>query len=173
VVVDGHNARRGDGQAESYPSFTESRAARSPTEVEAQIAKSLQATFADTPVTIIDNINGSMSASLFWLDHAVFFVSPWGAGLAKYRWVANKPGVVVSSKWVLDNKGDLHIYDDTKYMESPTPVRFLESRHVFDFQDEPVLIQVFQPHHPMYYNFKLNMRALYKEINAVIEAAGL
>ena len=173
VVIDGHNGRLRDGHAESYPSFTEARAAQPPIEIEARIAGSLQAAFKDTTVTIIDNIGGSMDSSLFWLDKAAFFVCPWGAGLAKYRWIANKPGVVVSSKWVLENKGDIHIYDDPQYMEEPAEIRFIAPRHVFDFAEEPVLIQVFQPHHPMYYNFKMNMRALYNEIDGMIQSIGL
>jgi hypothetical protein len=167
VVVDGHNSRPPEHGGESYPSFTESRAARPPIEVEKHIARSLQEAFRGGDVTIVDNIGGSMSASLFWLDQCDFFVAPWGAGLAKYRWAANKPGVVVSSKWVLENKGDLHIYDDPKYMEDPADIRFIGSEHVFDFAEEPVLVQVFHPHHPMYYNFKLNMRALYKDIDDI------
>ena len=173
VIIDGHNARRRDGQAESYPSFTEARAAEPPIKVEMRIAQSLQAAFKDSQVTIVDNIGGSMDASLFWLDRAAFFICPWGAGLAKYRWIANKPGVVVSSRWVLQNKGDIHIYDDPKYMEEPADIRFIAPKHVFDFAEEPVLVQVFHPHHPMYYNFKMSMRALYSEIDASIESAGL
>ena len=173
VVIDGHNARLRDGHAESYPSFTEARAAQPPIEIEARIASSLQAAFKDTTVTIIDNIGGTMDSSLFWLDKAAFFICPWGAGLAKYRWIANKPGVVVSSKWVLENKGDIHIYDDPRYMEEPAEIRFIAPRHVFDFAEEPVLIQVFHPHHPMYYNFKMNMRALYNEIDGMIQSIGL
>jgi len=173
VVIDGHNSRLRDGRAESYPSFTEARAAQPPTEVEKRIAKSLQANFRNGNVTVIDNIGATMEASLFWLDQSDFFISPWGAGLAKYRWVANKPGVVVSSKWVLQNKGDLHIYDDEEYMETPSDIRFIGSEHVFDFAEEAVLVQVFEPHHPMYYNFKLNMRALYKEIDKTIESIGI
>ena len=108
------------------------------------------------------------SCPISGLAQSLFFISPWGAGLAKYRWAANKPGVVVSSRWVLQNKGDLHIYDSEKYMERPTEIRFIEPKHVFDLEDEPVLIQVFNPHHPMYYNFKVNMGALYKEIETLL-----
>ena len=173
VVLDGHNSRTRERGAESYPSFTEGRAATPPIEVERRIARSLQAAFSGDDVIIIDNIGGTMNASLFWLDQCDFFIAPWGAGLAKYRWAANKPGVVVSSKWVLENKGDLHIYDDTKYMEEPAEIRFIDSEHVFDFADEPVLVQVFEPHHPMYFNFKLNMKALYRDIDKIIDASGV
>ncbi len=169
VVVDGHNSRLVEGRTEDYPSFVESRATRAPAEVEKGIAQSLQTTFSGSDVTIVDNISRPMRASLFWVDQSKFFISPWGAGLAKYRWVGNKPGVIVSNRWVLENKGDLHIYDDMKYMESPSNVKFIRSEHVFDFEDAPVLVQVFEPHHPMYFNFKVNMRGLYEEIDNVIE----
>ena len=172
VIIDGHNSRPLERGTESYPSFTESRAAEPPIEVERRIARSLQAAFDGSNVTIVNNIGGTMNASLFWLDQAEFFIAPWGAGLAKYRWAANKPGVVVSSRWVLENKGDLHIYDDKKYMEEPSAICFIDSKNVFDFADEPVLVQVFQPHHPMYFNFKVNMNALYKDIDQIIDGSG-
>lgn len=172
IVIDGHNSRPRDRGEGNYPSYTESRAALPPIEVERRIVRSLQAAFHDDDVTIIDNIGGTMNASLFWLEQSDFFIAPWGAGLAKYRWAANKPGVVVSSKWVLENKGDVHIYDDSKYTEEPAEIRFISPEHVFDFADEPVLVQVFHPHHPMYFNFKVNMRALYEDIDQLIASAG-
>ena len=126
VVVDGHNSRPfPDGQADSYLGFNESRASSPPIEVERDIVRSLSAAFDNSDVTIVDNVGGSMDASLFWLDQSRFFIAPWGAGLAKYRWIANKPGLIVSSRWVLRNKGDLHIYDSEKYMETPSEVRFI------------------------------------------------
>jgi len=164
IVVDGHNSREKGGYGVSFRSFTESRAASPITDAERQIAEMLRGKVDERKTTIVDNIGGTMSASLFWLSQAMFFISPWGAGLAKYRWAANLPGVVVSSRWVLQNKGDLHIYDDERYMESPTITEFIDGEHVFDFEEAPVLVQVFRPHHPMYFNFKVNMKALYKVI---------
>ena len=34
----------------------------------------------------------------------------WGAGLAKYRWVCNKPGLLLTGEWNLRHREDLHIY---------------------------------------------------------------
>jgi len=172
VVIDGHNSRPLDRGEGNYPSYTESRAALPPIEVERRIVRSLQATFYGDDVTIIDNIGGTMNASLFWLDQSDFFVAPWGAGLAKYRWAANKPGVVVSSKWVLENKGDVHIYDDKKYMEEPTEIRFISSEQVVDLPDEPVLVQILDPGNPIYSNFKVNFSALFAEIDQLIKFVG-
>ncbi len=172
IVLDGHNSR-GDGNAGSYPSFTEARATMPPVEVEMHIARVLHQQFAGSGVTIIDNIGRPMSAGLFWIAEADFFISPWGAGLAKYRWVCNKPGVILSSRWVLTEKGDLHIYDRERYMTAPTPVKFIDPEDVFDIADEPVLVQVFEPHHPMYYNFKVSMNRLYRLIDALIAESSL
>ena len=169
VILDGHNAR-GVEQG-SYPSFVEGRATTPPTVVEGHIAAILKRRFDGSGVTIVDVVGRSMEAGLFWIDSASFFVAPWGAGLAKYRWVCNKPGVIVSSRWVLTEKGDLHIYDLDRYMEAPSPVLFLDPGDAFDVGDEPVLVQVFEPHHPMYYNFKINMGGLYRLIDRFLPAA--
>jgi hypothetical protein len=174
VVVDGHNSRTfPDGQADCYLGFNESRASCPPIEVERDIVRSLSAAFDNSDVTIVDNVGGSMDASLFWLDQSRFFIAPWGAGLAKYRWIANKPGLIVSSRWILRNKGDLHIYDSEKDMETPSEVRFIGSEHVFDLAEAPVLVQPMASHHPAYFNFKVNMGEVYKLIDNVADLAGV
>ncbi len=171
VVLDGHNGRADGLAGGNYPSFSESRAASPPEEVEAEIARTLAATFAGTGAQIVDLVGRPIAAGLLWLEAAAFFVAPWGAGLAKYRWVANKPGLILSSRWVLTNKGDLHIYDDARTMEAPTPVLFIEPQDVFDLGDEPVLVQVFEPHHPMYYNFLPSMNRVYGLIDRLVQPA--
>ena len=171
IVLDGHNGRA-DGSG-SYPSYSESRAGSPPEQVEAAIAQALQAAFAGTGASIVDLVGRPVAAGLLWLEAAAFFVAPWGAGLAKYRWVGNKPGLILSSRWVLTQKGDLHIYDSERTMEAPTPVLFIDPADVFDLADEPVLVQVFEPHHPMYYNFMPSMNRVYRLIDQLLDDAGL
>ncbi len=173
LVLDGHNARADEAVPGSYPSHREFTAAEQPAEVEKRIAQALQAQFAGSSVAIIDNIARPMSAGLLWLDAAEFFVAPWGAGLAKYRWVVNKPGAIVSSRWVLTRKGDLHIYDLERNMDTPTPVLFIDAADVFDLADAPVLVQINEPEDPMYYNFKVNMNRLYGLIDQLIGMTSL
>jgi tetratricopeptide (TPR) repeat protein len=167
IVLDGHNAR---DSGSTFPSFGEARSASPVAHAEGHVAQFIKAGLASCDdVAVIDNIGRSMSHSLLWAQHADFCVSAWGAGLAKYRWVANLPGVIWSSRWVLTQKGDLHIYDSDQFMEAPSRVRFPDPKHVFDIGEEPVLIQIFEPHHPMYFNFKINMKGLYWEIDRLIE----
>jgi hypothetical protein len=76
---------------------------------------------------------------LFWSRHARYFVAIWGAGLAKYRWLTNRPGLVVSSRWNLLHREDLHIYDSADYMEDPAPIEFIDAGLVHDMPDAPIL----------------------------------
>ncbi|WP_160063890.1 tetratricopeptide repeat protein [Psychromonas sp. L1A2] len=79
--------------------------------------------------SIISLVGCSVNLSFTWGEIVDFFVAPWGAGLAKYKWVNNIKGVVYSSKCVLEEKNDLHIYDDEKYREFAIPDFWLPSSY--------------------------------------------
>ena len=66
---------------------------------------------------VISLIGEDVTESIAWTETCDLFVSPWGAGLAKYKWVNNIKGVVFSSKCVLEEKNDLRIYDTPEYRE--------------------------------------------------------
>ena len=104
---------------------------------------------------IEDTLGAPLNVSLAWANRADGFVAIWGAGLAKYRWAANKPGLVVTGHWNREHRGDLHIYDDPLYMESPTPVIFAPSEIVKDRSEALTLIDL-KSLGPSYFNFSLD-----------------
>ena len=165
VVVDGHNSRPGphDRMIESH---LEGLAGRRPVDVERELARSLISDLAGYRIRIIDNIGKSVTSSLAWLEHSDGFIAFWGAGLAKYRWVANKPGLILSSRANLTSRGDLRIYDDTRWMETPTPVIFADPNSVTDDPTAELLVGVDSG--PYYANFRVNEAALFHEVDAAI-----
>ena len=163
-VIDGHNRRLPDDPESSFESHWEHVAARRPQDVEREIVAELTEYFADTHAQIVSTIGSTIQASISWsrLSHAFFAI--WGAGLAKYRWVTNTPGYVISSAWNLRQRGDLHIYDLPQYMEDPTEVTFVDPSNVTDCMDEMPLVIVGDHLQPSYANFDISVDALWPEL---------
>ena len=112
---------------------------------------------------VISLIGESVNHSLVWGEIADCFVSPWGAGLAKYKWVNNIKGVVFSSKCVLEEKNDLHIYDDDRYRELAVKDIWLPA--VFATNAEYNSIEEYKKVHPngngfYYQNFNVDSTKL-------------
>jgi hypothetical protein len=82
---------------------------------------------------IINTVGAPIARSLFWAQQAAFFVALWGAGLAKYRWIANKPGLVLTNRAnLVQMDGDLGIYNSPAMMDVPTLLDFIDAEHVTD-----------------------------------------
>ena len=109
-----------------------------------------------------------MSTSLAWTMACDCFVSIWGASLAKYRWVGNRPGYVLSSRYNLLHRSDLHIYDAPAYMESPTPLRFVAPDCIVDDPRAAQLVPV-GAGQPSFVNFHVDIARVLPEILQVIE----
>jgi hypothetical protein len=112
---------------------------------------------------VISLIGESVNHSLVWGEIADCFVSPWGAGLAKYKWVNNIKGVVFSSRCVLEEKNDLHIYDDDRYRELAVKDIWLPA--VFATNAEYKSIEDYKKVHPngngfYYQNFNVDSNKL-------------
>ncbi len=167
IVLDGHNSA-GEEEDGVIGSHGERFASRRPVEVEHEIVAHLRALSADLPVTIADTIGAPISASLVWAQASDCFVSIWGASLAKYRWVCNKPGYVISGHANLTSRGDLHIYDNPSYMQDPSPLIFPEPDLVTDVPDAPQLVPV-QPGNWGLYNFSIDEARMLPEIGAFID----
>lgn len=179
MVIDGHNAREGgvDGNA-VIESHGESLATRSPLQTERDIASQLRASAAGMDVTILDTLGAGMASSLAWALLCDCFLSVWGASLAKFRWVCNKPGLVVSSQANLLHRDDLHIYDSPQYMEAPTQLLFADPAAVVDDPDAPRLVPV-SLGNPFFANFRVDhgrvlaqFRGLVDEVMAASAACG-
>lgn len=87
-------------------------------------------------VNFVDNVNHSALRSTIWCSRADCFIAPLGAALAKYRWLCNTPGLVVSSRWNLEHRKDLHIYDAPAALEGTSEMLFGAIAHVRDLDPE-------------------------------------
>jgi len=167
VVLDGHNARGRTRSDDTINSHCEGAATRSPLAVERSVVHETRQCFAGQPVTILDTLGEPLAVSLAWAQACNGFVALWGAGLAKYRWVANKPGLVVTSRWNLENKGDLHLYHVQAYMADPTPMVFVPGDIIHDLPSAPMLVPF---DHASYSNFSFQPDAMRHHIHAFLSA---
>jgi len=167
IVFDGHNARGKTRSDATISSHRETSASQSPLAVERAVVAALRQRFAGQPAALLDTLGEPLAVSLAWSQACDGFVALWGAGLAKYRWVANKPGLVVTSRWNLENKGDLGIYAAPAYMADPAPLAYVERGAVRDLPDAPMLVPF---EHPSYHNFSFDPDALRGQIRAFFMA---
>ncbi len=167
VVFDGHNARGSTRSDETISSHREGGSGLSPLAAERAVVAAMRRRFADQPVALLDTLGEPLAVSLAWAQACDAFVALWGAGLAKYRWVANKPGLVITSRWNLENKGDLHIYDAAAYMADPTPMAYVRGDVIRDLPDAPMLVPF---EDPTYHNFTFDPDAMREEVRAFLSA---
>ena len=167
VVFDGHNVRV-EGEAALLGSHGEEAARRRPIDVERELVAGLRAAHAGQPVTVLDTIGAPMSTSLAWTAASDGFVSIWGASLAKYRWVCNKPGFVLSNRTNLLGREALHIYSAPRYMEDPTPVVFVDPELVTDEPDAVRLVDT-APGDAGLHNFRLDLDGVLPAIGRFID----
>lgn len=167
IVFDGHNARGDTRSDQTIGSHREASAAWSPLTVERAVVAAMRERFAGAPVTLLDTLGEPLAVSLMWSQACDGFVTLWGAGLAKYRWVANKPGLIVTSRWNLQNKGDLHIYHAAAYMADPTPLAFVSGEAMHDHPEAPMLVPF---DHPSYSNFSFDPDTLRAHVRAFLMA---
>ncbi len=166
VVVDGHNQERGASRALS--SFADQYAIRAPIDVEKEIVVALLQKFDGTNVSIIDLIGQPMARSVFWSVKSDFFVTPWGAGLAKYRWVANSNGLVLAGARFLDDRIGLDIYNSNVTMENSGPVLFIDRESVEDDFEDRALISI-QVGPQARDNYKVSMDGVVRALRQLIE----
>lgn len=145
VLFDGHNLAS-DGQG-YFRSFGEGGAEGDiPPIVQQEIdlvqAVRLQAERDGLTSVSIDNlVPCSAAISIIAADLADYFITHWGAGLAKYKWIANSPGFIISSSAVLTKKGDLRIYDAEEFRENAVALDYCPAGYVNDLGSDRNLIQ--------------------------------
>ena len=167
VVLDGHNARLHHDPVSLYDSFGQGQH-EPPIFAELRLALRLHQRFDNTEVEIVNLCGSAMARSLFWSRRADFFVAFWGAGLAKYRWVCNRPGLVLSNQWNLRHRGDLDIYHAPRYQEGGAPIRFIDPASIADAPDAPVLFAPVADPVPLYSNFRIDPDGLRRELDVMI-----
>jgi len=167
VIFDGHNARGTERGAHIISSYREDAASESPIDVERRLADLMRDRFSQLPIQILDTLGEPLATSLLWSHACDGFIALWGAGLAKYRWVANKPGLIITSRWNLQNKADLNIYETPRYMADPTPVTYVPAEVIEDQPAAPMLVPFEQP---SYFNFTYDDAAMRQHVSAFLRA---
>ena len=169
VVLDGHNARVGHDPVSSFGSFGQQARHEHPVFVELRLALALERRFPGPEVLLVNLFGASMPRSLFWAGRSSCFVGFWGAGLAKYRWACNLPGLVLSSAWNLRHRQDLGIYDAPRFQEGGTALAMIESACITDDPAAPVLFAPIDPM-PSYSNFRVERAPLMRALDAMLAA---
>ncbi|MGI4747888.1 MAG: hypothetical protein ACRYGI_01470 [Janthinobacterium lividum] len=169
LVLDGHNSREGGTglHGARIMSHGEVLAAHTPLSIEQVIAAQVRAASAGLPIHIEDTLDQPIGASLAWSMLSDCFISVWGASLAKFRWVCNKPGLAVSSRANLLHRDDLHIYDLPCYMEDPTQLLMADPASVTDEPDAPRLVPVALDN-PFFANFRVDEGRLFDQFRAFV-----
>jgi hypothetical protein len=94
--------------------------------------EALRARAQGLDVRLVSTIDRPVAVSLVWSEAVEGFVSVWGAGLAKYRWIANRPGVALTSAWNLSYRSDRIIYSSPAWMENPERLIFNAAEETLD-----------------------------------------
>jgi tetratricopeptide (TPR) repeat protein len=68
----------------------------------------------DDDVAVYDSIGCSIAESIVLCDRIDFFVAPVGSGMAKFKWVTNKPGVAYSNRKCIDPRQRLLRFDSDR-----------------------------------------------------------
>ncbi len=172
LVVDGHNSRIGETDAYIW-SHGERSAKDKPIDLERALVERMQDHSAGTRVQVVSTIGLPITESLACGGLAQVLVAIWGAGLAKYRWVSNIPGLIITNRWNLSNLGDLHLYDAPTSMEAPTPVRFIDASLVEDVPDAPLMVPLGPDFIPSICNFRIDERGAMATVHTVLGDLGL
>ncbi|WP_419730064.1 hypothetical protein [Lichenicola sp.] len=169
LVLDGHNAREvGSGvHGTRIMSHGEVFAPTEPLVIEQAIAAQVREAVLGRPVHIVDTLGLPIAESLAWSMLSDCFISIWGASLAKFRWVCNKPGLAISSRANLLHRDDLHIYDLPRYMEDPTQLLMADPAAVTDDGAAPRLVPVALDN-PFFANFRVDEDRLFDQFRAFV-----
>ena len=144
-VIDGHDAVVTAEGVKPFLSHGEGVAKRSVMDVENEILEAIKDRYGHRDdVDIISAVGATMAATVFWCNRSALFVTPWGAGLAKYRWICNLPGLIAGGERFLreGNHDQIHLYDSREFMQDPAPVVFFLPEDVEDDPSAPQLIDL-------------------------------
>ena len=169
LVLDGHNAREiaSGVHGKRIMSHGEVFASTEPLLIEQAVAAQVREAVLGRPIHIIDTLGQPIGESLAWSMLSDCFISIWGASLAKFRWVCNKPGLAISSRANLLHRDDLHIYDLPRYMEDPTQLLMADPAAVTDEPAAPRLVPVALDN-PFFANFRVDEDRLFDQFRAFV-----
>lgn len=150
VLFDGHNYL-GDTPGAFVNSHMERALARpgdrTIVEIEQDAINQMAAELVqESSVTIKSLVPCTISDSLVAALSCHYFITHWGAGLAKYKWLTNGYGGVFSSRAVLSGKGDLRIYDVEPFLEGAVAMDYFPSDKVVDLTETAGSLLAFKDH---------------------------
>ena len=166
IIVDGHDTV-GDSNIQ-FKSHMESDS-HDLISLEKGVVNRLTSEFGED--VIVDSVLNNISDAIGLINMANFFIAPWGAGLAKYQWLCNKPGIVFTSSFNYKNKGDLHIYDSNKYREGANSAIWVPPRYIIDNNSVESVINI-PGNAPTRNNFYLDIDGLKLAIDEMLYTSG-
>ena len=132
IIIDGHDRIQG----RKVMSHQERQAKVDVVTLEKGVVQAVQAALGGPGnagrITVVDAVDMELNTTMAWILSADCFVAPWGAGLVKYKWVANLDGVIFSSRLVVEKRYDLKIYEDTAVREGATECIYLPVQYVVE-----------------------------------------
>ena len=135
IVLDGRNRAPGTTEGAIIRSIKDAQSHRDPLAAELEIVEGVAAYAAGRRVSVLSTVGQSVETSLAWCEEAKLCLAPWGAGLAKYRWIANLPSVILTSRYNLMHRHDLDIYHAPRFMETPAVLVLPDPDRVIDRPD--------------------------------------
>ncbi len=172
LVVDGHNSRIGDTGAIIW-SHGEHGASRRPIDVERELVDAMAARALGTGIEIVSTIGLPITESLACGATADALIAFWGAGLAKYRWVCNLPGLIITNHANLGAFNDRDLYHSPNVMEAPSPLRFVPADIVQDLPDAPLLVRLGPDFIPSICNFRIDEARAMAAVDEMLDAEGI
>jgi len=150
IVVDGMNGEFNTGWTHAYMSL----------EAERILAEEIIS--GCNNVNFFNSIGLTVAESISLGKICDFFVAPVGAGMAKYRWINNLPGVSFShSKFLSPNSIDGHLYD--VYRENAKQASYVSAEYVTDVP-EPITGRN---------NFHVPWEVIYERVENLIESLNI
>lgn len=170
LVIDGHDVISSTNKV--HASHHES-SLNQIVELEKEIVEHLTSSLASRNIEIIDAVAMSLECSVKWINSADFFIAPWGAGLAKYKWISNLPGIIMTSRWNLANKPDLKIYESPSVREGATPCIYVAPEYIEDrdCSTNHVIVKD-MPEHPSRADFIVDIEGIKIAIDELLTQIG-
>ena len=164
IVVDGHNLATGTEVAiKSY----QEHGGHGVLDLEKSVVSALQHAGLGGHVSIVDGVNIPVATALNLINRCDFFIAPWGAGLVKYKWLCNKPGLVFTSSRNLKFLPDLRIYESGIFREGATSCHYVDEKYIEDFHDGQQVVGVIGDDRA---NFIVDLDGVYQKLDLLIQS---
>ena len=153
VVIDGLNSGTETLSTHAFMSLTEEQ------DLAAQIMGGLS-----PEITVCDTIGCPISDSIYLGKRIDAYLAPVGAGMAKYRWISNKPGVAFANERMMrPTDYDGRLYDQAKFRETPRQATFVPASAVRNVEESRL-------GQSMRANFSMDWQPVYETLRDLLKA---